>query len=136
MRVCLFTSVVPSQGKTLVAMSLARSLARTGMRVLFLEMDLRCPAASALARLPEVSRGVAAVLEGRAQFADVLQHDESTGLELLLAEKNASVSLDRLTSTAVSSLLGKLRSRYDAIIVDSPLVGVINDAFTLASAVD
>jgi len=136
LRVCLVTSVVPSQGKTLVAMSLARSLARSGVRTLFLELDLRCPAASALARLPEASRGVAAVLEARAQVADVLQRDESTGLDMLLAEANANVSLDRLTSTAITGLLGRLRPRYDAIVVDGPPVGVISDSLTLARVVD
>jgi polysaccharide biosynthesis transport protein len=136
LRVCLLTSVVPSQGKTLVAMSLARSLARSGVRTLFLELDLRCPAASTLARLTEASRGVAAVLEARAQITDVLQRDDSTGLDMLLAEANASVSLDRLTSSSIAGLLGKLRTRYDAIVVDGPPVGVINDSLTLARVVD
>jgi len=135
-RVCLFTSVVPSKGKTLVAMSVARSLARSGARTLFVEMDLRCPAASRLARLPETSRGVAAVLEGRAQVGDILQRDEACGLDMLLAEKNASLSLDRLTVAAVSSMLGKLRGRYDAIILDSPPVGVISDSLTLSNVAD
>ena len=119
-RVCLFTSVVPSQGKTLVAMSLARALARSGTRTLFLEMDLRCPAASPLAHLPETSYGIGAVLEGRAQFTEVLQHDETTGLEMLLAEKNAAFALDRVTVASFSALIAKLRKFYDAIIVDSP----------------
>jgi capsular exopolysaccharide synthesis family protein len=135
-RVCLFTSVVPSQGKTLVAMSLARALARSGTRTLFLEMDLRCPAASLLARIPEPSRGVAALLEERAQIADVLQSDPSTGLDMLLAEKNASHSLDRITVAGFSALLAKLRKRYEAIIVDSPPVGVVSDALTLAVVAD
>jgi capsular exopolysaccharide synthesis family protein len=135
-RVCLFTSVVPSQGKTLVAMSVARSLARSGLNALFLELDLRCPAASRLAHLPEPSRGVAAVLEGRAQIADVMQRDTGTGLDMLLAEKNAGVSLDRLTATSVAGLLDKLRPRYDAIVIDSPPVGVIADSLTLANAAD
>jgi capsular exopolysaccharide synthesis family protein len=135
-RVCLFTSVVPSEGKTLVAMSVARSLARSGLRALFLEMDLRCPAASRLAHLPQQSRGVAAVLEARAQVADTLQRDASTGLDMLLAEKNAGLSLDRLTANAIAGLLEKLRPRYDAIIIDSPPVGVISDSLTLANVAD
>jgi capsular exopolysaccharide synthesis family protein len=135
-RVCLFTSVVPSQGKTLVAMSLARALARSGTRTLFLEMDLRCPAASLLARIPEPSRGVATLLEERAQIADVLQTDPTTGLDMLLAEKSASHSLDRITVAGFSALLAKLRKRYDAIIVDSPPVGVVSDALTLAVVAD
>jgi capsular exopolysaccharide synthesis family protein len=135
-RVCLFTSVVPSQGKTLVAMSLARALARSGTRTLFLEMDLRCPAASPLAHLPETSRGIGAVLEGRAQFTEVLQHDETSGLEMLLAEKNAAFALDRVTVASFSALIAKLRKFYDAIIVDSPPVGVVSDGLTLASVAD
>jgi MinD-like ATPase involved in chromosome partitioning or flagellar assembly len=79
---------------------------------------------------------VAAVLEGRAQIADVMQRDSSTGLDMLLAEKNAGVSLDRLTATSVAGLLDKLRPRYDAIVIDSPPVGVIADSLTLANAAD
>ncbi len=135
-KVCLFTSVVPSQGKTLVAMSVARALARSGVRTLFLEMDLRCPAASKLARIGECTRGVAAVLEMRAAVNDVLQVDDSTGLDMLLAEKNASNALDRLTVHGFSGLMARLRQRYDAIIVDSPPVGLLSDALTLASVAD
>ena len=135
-KVCLFTSVVPSQGKTLVAMSVARSLARSGVRTLFLEMDLRCPAASQLARIGECTRGVAAVLEMRAAINDVLQVDESTGLDMLLAEKNASNALDKLTVHGFSGIMARLRQRYDAIIVDSPPAGLLSDALTLASVAD
>jgi capsular exopolysaccharide synthesis family protein len=135
-KVCLFTSVVPSQGKTLVAMSVARALARSGVRTLFLEMDLRCPAASKLARIGECTRGVAAVLEMRETINDVLQVDESTGLDMLLAEKNASTALDKLTVHSFSGIMARLRQRYDAIIVDSPPAGLLSDALTLASVAD
>jgi capsular exopolysaccharide synthesis family protein len=135
-KVCLFTSVTPSQGKTLVAMSVARSMARSGVRTLFLEMDLRCPAASKLARVGECTRGVAAVLEMRATINDVLQVDESTGLDMLLAESNASQALDKLTVQAFSGLMARLRQRYDAIIVDSPPAGLLSDALTLACVAD
>jgi polysaccharide biosynthesis transport protein len=134
--VCLFTSVVPSQGKTLVAMSVARALARSNIRTLFLEMDLRCPAASKLAKIEESSRGVAAVLEMRANINDVLQRDEATGLDMLLAERNASHALDKLTVHSFSALMQRLRQRYDAIIVDSPPAGLLSDALTLACVAD
>jgi capsular exopolysaccharide synthesis family protein len=135
-KVCLFTSVMPSQGKTLVAMSVARGMARSGVRTLFLEMDLRCPAAGRLARIGECTRGVAAVLEMRASINDVLQVDESTGLDMLLAEKNASNALDKLTVHAFAGLMARLRQRYEAIIVDSPPAGLLSDALTLACVAD
>ena len=135
-KVCLFTSVSPSQGKTLVAMSVARAMARSGVRTLFLEMDLRCPAASNLARLDECTRGVASILDMRANINEVLQVDESTGLDMLLAERSASQALDRLTVQAFSGLMSRLRQRYEAIIVDSPPAGLLSDALTLACVAD
>jgi polysaccharide biosynthesis transport protein len=135
-KVCLFTSVSPSQGKTLIAMSTARALARTGVRTLFLEMDLRCPAAARLAHIDDVPRGVAAVLELRVPINDVLIRDESTGLDMMLAEHNASQALDKLTVQSFSGLMARLRQRYDAIIVDSPPAGLLSDALTLACVAD
>ena len=135
-KICLLTSILPSQGKTLVAMSLARALARSGLKTLFVEMDLRRPTASALARVSPPIAGIAAALEGRARIDDVVKTDPGTGLDMLLAEPHASDSLDRLTVLTSAQLLGELRTRYDAIIVDSPPIGVVSDALILASLVD
>jgi capsular exopolysaccharide synthesis family protein len=133
---CLLTSVLPRQGKSLIAMSLARSIARAGSKTLFLELDLRQPSGSVLARIEPPARGVAAVLEKRVALGDVLIRDESTGLDMLLAERNARGSLERLTTVGLAELLAKLRTRYHAIIVDSPPIGLVADALTLAGLVD
>jgi capsular exopolysaccharide synthesis family protein len=133
---CLLTSMRPGQGKSLVAMSLARAIARGGTRTLFMEMDLRCPSASALARRDFPTRGMAAVLEGRATFGDVVVRDEKTGLHMLFAERSASRSVDQLTALKFAALVAKLRSHYEAIIIDSPPVGVVSDALTIAPVVD
>ena len=135
-KICLLTSILPGQGKTLVAMSLARALARGGFKTLFVEMDLRRPSASSLARVSTPLVGIAAVLEGRARAEDLLIRDETSGLDMLLAEQHACNSLDRLTVLTSAHVLGELRARYDAIIVDSPPIGVVSDALILASLVD
>jgi capsular exopolysaccharide synthesis family protein len=135
-KTCLLTSVKPGQGKSLVAMSLARALARGGARTLFMEMDLRCPSASSLARRPMPLKGTGALLEGRATFSEVLVRDEATGLDMLFAEANAADSLDQLTALKFASIVAKLRTHYEAIIIDSPPVGVVSDALMMASLVD
>lgn len=134
--VCLITSILPRQGKTLVAMSLARAIARSRHRTLFVEVDLRRPTGSTLARRPRPKQGFAAVLEGRASLDEVLVRDEHTGLDMLLAEEDASIALDRLTGVAMRELLESLRDRYDAIVIDSPPVGIVSDALTMASLAD
>jgi polysaccharide biosynthesis transport protein len=134
--VCLVTSVLPRQGKSLTAMSLARAVARSGRRTLFMEADLRQPTASKLARCDPPEKGLAAFLEGRASINEVVLQDESTGLHMLLAEEDASKALERLATAEVRQLLVKLRSRYDAIVIDSPPVGIVSDALTLALLAD
>ncbi|MEA3182769.1 MAG: polysaccharide biosynthesis transport protein [Gammaproteobacteria bacterium] len=135
-KTCLLTSMRAGQGKSLVAMSLARALARGGARTLFLEMDLRCPNASALARREPPLRGMGAVLEGRASFGDVVVRDENTGLDMLFAEQQASSAVDQLTALKFAALVAKLRTHYDAIIIDSPPIGLVSDALTIAPLVD
>ena len=134
--VCLVTSVLPRQGKSLVAMSLARAIARADRRTLFIEMDLRRPTASSLARRAPPVKGLAAVLERRASISEVVIRDGRTNLDMLLAEEHASTALDRLTTVALSELLAKLQGHYDAIVIDSPPVGLVSDALTLTSLVD
>jgi capsular exopolysaccharide synthesis family protein len=133
---CLVTSVLPRQGKSLVAMSLARAIARTNRKTLFMEIDLRQPTGSSLARRAPPEDGLAAVLEGRESIHDVMIRDESTGLDMLLAESNAATALDRLTTVAMESLLDQLRSRYAVIVIDSPPIGIVADALTLIPLVD
>jgi succinoglycan biosynthesis transport protein ExoP len=135
-RICLVTSVLPRQGKSLVAMSLARGIARANRRALFLELDLRRPTGSLLARRVPPGTGIAAVLEGRASITDAVVKDANPKLDLLLAEENASSALDHLTSASLGELLADLRSRYDAIIIDSPPLGIVSDALTLTPLVD
>lgn len=133
---CLLTSVLPGQGKSLVAMSLARSIARTGARTIFVELDLRCPSASALARTKSPKKGVAAVLDDHSLLREVVLRDESTSLDMLLAERHSSRALDRLTPPSLAALLETLREEYEAIVIDSPPVGLVSDAFTLATLAD
>jgi capsular exopolysaccharide synthesis family protein len=133
---CLVTSILPRQGKSLVAMSLARALARAGRRTLFMEVDLRQPMGSRIARQDPLTTGIGAVLEGRASIDKVIVQDAASGLDMLLAETDARNSVDYLTPSVLRRLLAKLRARYEVIIIDSPPVGIVSDALTLTAVVD
>lgn len=133
---CLVTSVLPRQGKSLVAMSLARAAARAGRRTLFVELDLRRPTGSSLARRTPPPRGVGAVLLDEARLEKVVVRDDAPGLDMLLAEQDASRALDRLTPPTLRALLARLREEYEVIVIDSPPVGIVSDALTLTPLVD
>ena len=133
---CLVTSVLPRQGKSLTAMSLARSIARADRRTLFIEMDLRRPTGSSLARRAPPEKGLGAVLEGRISISEAVVRDVTTQLDMLLAEGGPSTALDKLNTASLAELLAQLKGHYDAIVIDSPPVGLVSDALTLTSLVD
>jgi capsular exopolysaccharide synthesis family protein len=132
--ICLVTSALPRQGKSLVAMSLARAIARTGARTLFMDLDLRRSSGNVLAGIPVPEVGMAAVLQGRAAFEDVVVRDDKGTLDMLLAETDSGGAVDRLMTVGATELLPKLSAIYDAIVMDSPPVGVVSDALTFASS--
>lgn len=132
---CLLTSTLPGQGKSLTAIVLAQSIARTGLRTVFVDLDLRRPTATRLADVVQGPFGIGALLDGRAATVEqAVVHDAETGLDLLLVEPDAESALDRLSHAGIAQLLARLGERYRAIIIDSPPIG-LSEALMLAPLV-
>ncbi|HSZ12227.1 MAG TPA: exopolysaccharide transport family protein, partial [Rhizomicrobium sp.] len=73
-RVVVVTSPVNGQGKTTVAVSLARSAARAGLKTILLDGNFRAPqVAQTIGAMPE--RGLLAALTGRLPLAQCFFHD-------------------------------------------------------------
>ncbi len=142
----LVVSAAPGDGKTTVARQFATAAARRGLRVLLLEADLRHPT---LAKQLDVQPGpgVSDVLGGAMSLSEVTQL-----LELESASKEGSEqrTLDvavagaalppnpgeLIESPAMGVLLEQARSTYDLVVVDTPPLIPVSDAFPLLSRVD
>jgi succinoglycan biosynthesis transport protein ExoP len=144
-RTILVASAAEGEGKTTVARGLAEAAARTGARVLILEADLRHPAlASQLDVQP--GPGLPDVLIGAVAIDEATQ---SVDLEMTPSERTGSRTLDVLTcgptppnpgelieSQAMTDLLGQLKSVYDLVVIDTPPLTAVSDAFPLLRDVD
>ena len=134
-RAVLFSSSMPSEGKTTTAISLGRSIACSGKRVLLLDADLRRPAVSReLGLNPEA--GLVECLSGQASLAEVILEDEASGMHVLPALEGAANAPDLLGSDAMRTLLEKLKTDYDLVLVDSPPVLIVSDASVLGRICD
>ena len=132
--ICL-TSAVPSEGKTVTAISLARTMAMAGDKVCLVDCDLRRDVVSSLlAEKPE--NGLLEVLRGKAQLNDVLVADAAPGLDLLPLAHVTFTPRDIFGSEAARNLLDVLRSRYDCVILDAPPLMAVADARQLAKMAD
>jgi polysaccharide biosynthesis transport protein len=142
LRVIVVVSAAPQDGKSTVARNLAVAAASAGDRVLLLEADLRRPSA---ARVLGVSPnpGLAGVLlegiplEEAAQPAEVTVGHHTVSVDVLVAGGILPPNPAQVTeSHAMEALLDHARSTYDLVVVDTPPLSVLSDAFPLLRIAD
>ena len=81
LKVLLFTSAGPGEGKSTVAANTAVALAQTGNRVILVDCDLRKPVQHHLFHLNK--KGLTNCLVGESSAAELLQDTEIEGLRVL-----------------------------------------------------
>ena len=134
-RVIAVTSARPGEGKTTVALALARSAALSGEHVLVMECDLRRPtfAARMKATAPD---GLADCLRGKVTADEAICSDGVTGMDVMQAGRVGTDLPDRFLSHTMAQMLTDLRDKYDLILLDSPPVQAIAEARILAGIAD
>ena len=145
LRTLLVASAAPGDGKTTVARHLASAAARVGSRVLLLEVDLRRPT---IAKQLDVRSGpgLADVLIGAVPLAEAVQTVElespsATGKERALDVLVAGAALppnpgELVESHAMETVLEQAKSQYDLVVIDTPPLTAVSDAFPLLRKVD
>lgn len=146
LRTLMVVSAAPGDGKTTIARNLAAAAARMGSRVLLIEVDLRRPTiAQQLDALP--GPGISDVLIGAVSLAEATQ---SISLAAPSSDGSTSRSFDVLVAGAVlppnpgelieshamETVLEQARSTYDLVVVDTPPLTAVSDAFPLLRKVD
>lgn len=134
-RTILLTSSIPSEGKTSMAMCLARVSARSGRRTIIIDCDIRRPRLHELTGMANQS-GLSDVLLRQRELDDVIHADERSGAAFVTAGAPVPDPAAVLSSERMRKLLKDLASRYDLVILDSPPVLSVSDARVLSQMVD
>jgi capsular exopolysaccharide synthesis family protein len=131
------TSSLPNEGKTTVAVNLARMIAQSGGPTLLIDGDLRGNALSN-SIVPPDTRGLVQLVQGEGKLADLIWSDQATRLQFLPAGVTAKLSnpTDILSSASTATLLDSCRRHYDFVIVDLPAVLSAVDARAVAHLLD
>lgn len=127
--VVLVSSPFESEGKSTVAISLARTYAAAGRKVALIDMDLRRPVIHTRLGLPQ-EPGVSDLVANGAH----IEH-EIDGMLVVTAGRTVSQTSESFLSHQVDEVLRAFRSRVDVTIVDSPPVSVV-DPLLIARHVD
>jgi succinoglycan biosynthesis transport protein ExoP len=134
--VLLVTSSLPSEGKSTLIVSLALSLASAGRRTLIVDVDLRKPTIGKLVGADLTRPGLVAFLKKEAEFKDVVQRHEASGLDYVPVEYSVAASQDLLNAGLTSEFFDRAREQYDFILLDSPPVVAVSDALWLTRFAD
>ncbi len=134
--VLMFTSAQPSEGKTLIAINLAITLAKYfSKRVLYIDSDMRAPHSSlSYLDLPERRLvGFSDVLGGDSEPFSAIVSTEVEGLFLM--PRGKKVELDKVPPQKIKEVLGTVSPVFDFVFVDSSPVRIFSDARLLAGLV-
>ena len=134
-KVLLFTSSVSTEGKSTVVACIGRILALSGRRVVIVDGDLRKPTIDRILGLRR-SPGLAELITGKAELADVLQTDPRSGAWVITAGMPHSSPAELLQSPRMRQIFASLSTQYDVVILDSPPVLAVHDANLLAAYAD
>jgi capsular exopolysaccharide synthesis family protein len=127
----LVTSAMPDEGKSSIAISLARLLAAKGRHVALVDADLRYPSIHQTLGLKR-SPGLAELVAGSEPFKRVLQIDSASGATVIAAGEAKTPPLEVLQSPAIAQTLTELSEEFDSVIIDTPPVLAAQDAAILA----
>jgi capsular exopolysaccharide synthesis family protein len=127
-------SPLEDEGRTAVAVGLARSFARAGRRVMLVDADLRAP--DVAARMDMLaSPGLSDVLEGGYDLDGAVRRvgGFESELTVLPAGSPSQRPVELLGSDAMSRLLARLSEEFDFVIIDTAPLLVTGGALALVS---
>ncbi len=135
-RTLLITSASKGEGKSFVALNLAQAIARQHeRRALLIDADLRAPRLHVRMGAPSAP-GLTDYLAGEADEFSIIQADAKEDLFFIPAGQPVSNPAELLANNRLKSLLGRLASVFEWIIVDAPPVLPVSDAGVLAGMCD
>lgn len=131
----VLTSSIPNEGKSTVAVELARAIATSGKTVIAVEADMRRRTLASRLNIHPAA-GIYSVLTEATTLNEAITQTATANLFFLDVEPNIPNPPDVLSSKSYQKLVESLRESYDYVLFDTPPVGTFIDAAILSGYVD
>lgn len=128
------TSANAGEGKSTVAIMLAKVVARSGQPTVLIDADLRRPTVASVVGV-DGSIGLSEVLSAQVRLDDALRETDVPGLLVLPAGHVPPNPSEMVGSQAMKALITALSDQY-FVVVDAPPVLPVTDTALLSVAVD
>ena len=129
------TSSTSAEGKSTISHNLGIVLSEFDLKVLIVDADLRKPKLHKLARISNEA-GLSEAITTEQPWKDYVRSGSVANLDFITAGATSPNPIALLNSEKMKQLVEEWEEVYDYIIIDTPPIGVIADAKSLASEVD
>lgn len=133
-RVIVVTSTTAEEGQEAVAANLATVMAKTGVKTLLLDCDLRTPVLHEVFQLP--NRGLTDCLNANAEYHEFIQQVVGTDLDIVTGGTAVDNAGELLSGRQMQELLQAVRSEYDYVFVNTAPVLASADAISVSGKAD
>ena len=139
-KVIMVSSSSPGDGKTTIAMALARSFALSGQRTLLIDCDLRKPSVHrhlGLSPSEGLQEYLTSTPDSAASIASIVSRDPLTDLTVLVGAHRSDTPTDQLLSSQpFGRLIEASAFTFDIVILDTPPLGPVVDGLYIAPYAD
>ena len=122
----LVTSTDPGEGKTTIAICVARAFALSGRRTLLIDADLRRPAIASSFGMTTFDDLLDAIMSRQKDLdlSKYVFHEKESGLDVLFTGERGDMASDLILASAkFARIVAHARQKYDYVLFDSPPVG-------------
>lgn len=140
-KVLMVTSSNPNEGKTTLALAIARSASMAGQSVLLIDCDLRKPSVHRHLGI-EPATGLQELLQSEepdysASLPQIIVQDPHSNASVIVGSRRSSVPTDQLLANATfQRLLNAARRSFDFVVLDTPPVGPVVDPLYICQQSD
>lgn len=136
LKVIMFTSCTPNEGKSSVSMEAAKAFADAGYRTLLIDADMRKSVLVGRYKTGAVRKGLSQNLIGKAKATETICTTDVDNLYVIFAGPVPPNPSELLGGKTFTSLLEAVKMVFDIIIVDTPPLGSVIDAAVVAKQCD
>ncbi|HET6226394.1 MAG TPA: polysaccharide biosynthesis tyrosine autokinase [Bacteroidia bacterium] len=135
-KVILFTSTMSGEGKSFNSLNIALSFSLLNRKTILLDFDLRKPNSYQSEVVPEKELGLSSFLSGDATIDEIIVHSTIPSFDFIAAGPTPANPAELISSEKTEALIKQLKETYDYVIIDTPPLGLVTEAFLMMQYAD
>lgn len=135
-KVTLFTSAIPSEGKTFCSSNFALATANQGRKTLIVDFDLRRPSVGNTFRIDKDRLGVSDCLLGKASIEEAAIRTEYDNLDVMTAGTIVPNPSELISSKHTPEFIEAVKEKYEQVVIDNAPVTAVSDTLLILNYVD